>query len=63
MNNLNIPTHFLIQCRLFGEIIKEAEEKPNDMEFGNSVRKIINDYKEGKYNPPPDIEFDEENKK
>lgn len=60
-----IPEHFFTQSRVFGEIRKLTENLHNNMDLGEAVRKVINDYKEGKYNPPSVIQFDNttENKK
>ena len=59
----NIPSIFLKRSGLFGEIRDLSDKYPNDMELGKAVRNIMNDYRDGKYNPPSDIEFDTKDKK
>lgn len=34
------------------KVIKLAKEKPNDMELGKAIRTLINDYNNGKIDPP-----------
>lgn len=49
--------------QLIEKLIKLTDDKPNDMDFGKAVRNIMNDYHDGKYNPPSDIELDTKDKK
>lgn len=45
-------------------VLKEIRDleglNPNDMDFGKAVRTILRNLEDGKYNPPSDIEFDNE---
>ena len=62
---MRIPEHFQTQSRVFVEIKKLTETMYNDMDLGKAVRTIMNDYKDGKYNPPSSVQLDEpiQNKK
>jgi hypothetical protein len=57
--NLNIPTHFHVHSKLFMEIYKIAHKEKDNTKLGEEVRRLINEYSEGKHNPPPTIELDE----
>lgn len=58
MNTLFTPSFLLTQSSLFLKLKTLAETQPNDLDLGKSVRKLFNDYNDGKFNPPLDIEFD-----
>ena len=60
MNTLFTPSFLLTESSLFLKLKDLAETQPNDLDLGKSVRKIFNDYKEGRYDPPSDVEFDTE---
>ena len=60
MNTLFTPSFLLTQSSLFLKLKTLADTQPNDLDLGKSVRKLFNDYEEGRYNPPSDIEFDSE---
>lgn len=60
---INQPPTLLVRSNLFGKIKELAKDKPNDMDFGKAVRVIMNDYNNGKYVIPSDIEFDESDEK
>ena len=53
-----IPIHMHVQGEVMREIKELTQATPNDIDLGKAVRKVIRDYKDGKYNPPSDIEFD-----
>ena len=56
---MNIPGYLIVHSMMFSKIREEVESEPNNMILGENVRKIIGDYKSGKYNPPSTVEFDE----
>ena len=60
---MNIPTPYITRSKLFGDIMNEAKDKPNDMDLGRAIRSLMREYAEGKHNPPSTIELDEDTNK
>mgnify|MGYP003323863632 CR=1 FL=1 len=58
---MNIPTFFYIHNGLFKQIVDLGKENPNDHDLGKKVRSLLQKYNDGEFNPPSDIEFDQEN--
>lgn len=53
------PQFLVVNNMMFSKILEEVESESNNMILGENIRKIISDYKSGKYNPPSTVEFDE----
>jgi len=56
----NLGNHLYVQNRVINDVLKATEINHNDMDLGEAVRKIVNDYKEGAYNPPSITQLDED---
>jgi hypothetical protein len=56
---MKIPSFFIIPSSLFRLIRLLTENEDDNEKLGKAVRIIIEEYKEGKYNPPPSIDLDE----
>lgn len=56
------PNFFLIRSRLFGEILNISESDSDNITLGENVRRLVEEYKEDKHNPPSTIEFDDKEK-
>ena len=57
--NIITPTPLLVKEKILNKIIELSNEKPNNYDFGSATRTLIMEYQEGKFNPPSDIEMDE----
>jgi hypothetical protein len=60
MNRNIIPQFYSTHSKLFSKILEKVESEPNNMTLGESVREIISDYKEGKFNSPSTNEFEKD---
>ena len=53
-----IPSHFHTHSALFTEIRKITETTANDMDLGKAIRKLIQEWRDGKWVRQSGVELD-----
>ena len=54
---------FHTQLEVLNKVLELVKNTPNDFDLGKEIRKLSEDYKNGKYTPPSDILFNNEEEK